>query len=30
MKDTHTVQNDKTRIGKWVKITREEIDKNWK
>ena len=29
MKDTHTVQNDKTRIGKWVKMAREEIDKNW-
>ena len=30
MKDTHTVQNDKTRIGKWVKMAREEIDKHWK
>jgi len=29
MKDTHTVQNDKTRIGKWVKMAREEIDKHW-
>ena len=30
MKDTHTVQNDKTRIGKWVEMAREEIDKHWK
>ncbi len=29
MKDTHTVQNDPTRIGKWVKMAREEIDRNW-
>jgi len=30
MKDTHTVQNDKTRIGKWVEMARKEIDKHWK
>jgi hypothetical protein len=27
MKDTHTVQNDPSRITKWVKIAFEEIDK---
>lgn len=27
MKDVHTVQSDPTRITRWVKIAREEIDK---
>ena len=27
MKDTHTVQNDPTRITKWVKIALEEVEK---
>ena len=28
MKDTHTLQNDRTRPGRWVKIARELIDKH--
>ena len=27
MKDTHTVQNEPDRIGRWVSIAREEIDR---
>ena len=27
MKDLHTIQSDPTRITRWVKIAREEIDK---
>lgn len=27
MKDLHTIENDPTRITRWVKIAREEIDK---
>jgi hypothetical protein len=27
LKDTHTVQGETERIGRWVKIAREEIEK---
>jgi len=29
MKDTHTLENDKTRMKRWVEITRNKIDDIW-
>jgi hypothetical protein len=29
MKDTHTLQNQKWRIRRWVELAREEIEKHW-
>jgi hypothetical protein len=27
MKDTHTVQGDRERLGKWVRIAKEEVER---
>lgn len=30
MKDTHTVQGDRSRFGRWVDLARERVDKLWR
>jgi hypothetical protein len=29
MKDTHTLENDRTRMRRWVAIVRQEVEKEW-
>jgi hypothetical protein len=29
MKDTHTVRGDPSRLVRWVRIVREEVDAIW-